>query len=66
MRSPEKTENYEYCITVPRTSVHDCSRNFGLQYQAQPSFFGRLCGDWLPSEEIQEEFNKIFMAIKTG
>ena len=32
MRSPEKTENYEYCITVPRSFV-------GLQYQAQPSFF---------------------------
>ena len=39
MRSPEKTENCEYCITVPRTSVHDCSRNFGLQYQGQSSFF---------------------------
>ena len=29
-------------------------------------FLGRLCGVWLPLEEIQEEFNKIFMAIKTG
>ena len=38
MRSPEETENYEYCIIVPRTSVHDGSRKVGLQYQAQPSF----------------------------
>jgi len=30
------------------------------------TFLGRLCGAWLPLEEIQAEFNKIFMAIKTG
>ena len=29
-------------------------------------FLGRLCGVWLQLEEIQAEFNKIFITIKTG
>ena len=66
MRSTEKTENYEYFITVPRTSVHDCSRTSGCNIKRSRVFLGRLCGVWLPLEDIQEEFNKIFMAIKTG
>ena len=37
----------------------------GCNIKRSRVFLGRLCGVWLPLGEIQDEFNKIFMAIKT-
>ena len=33
----------------------------GCNIKRRRVFLGRLCGVFLPLEEIQEEFNKIFM-----
>ena len=66
MRSPEETEIMNTALLSQGRLSMIVVEKLGCNIKRSRVFWGRLCGVWLPLEEIQAEFNKTFMAIKTG